>query len=202
MFFILKEHPNQPLLSFANKKMDPMVFRSWVSSSAIQNEIKSGFHIMHFKKINMIFLLNHASNGLIVSFHCKILLVQIWRLGSVFLWQVSCLFNSSDLDLPVKNYDLWFYCLKEAMRNKDYDTNNDEVSRNGIYDYSKRKKVRLAEELSRSVMILTFDSSTEVDNCDVYLVGTTHVSHARVVFGFCLITRNCWKLIELKFWIF
>ncbi|XWS68504.1 hypothetical protein CRYUN_Cryun04dG0096300 [Craigia yunnanensis] len=78
---------------------------------------------------------------------------------------------------------------KEAMRNKDYDNNNDDVSRNGISDSSERRKVELPEELSRRVMVLTCESSAEGGNCDVYLVGTVHVSQACAVSGFCL--KSC-----------
>ena len=34
----------------------------------------------------------------------------------------------------------------------------------------------LPEELSRSVLTLSCESSAEGGNCDVYLVGTAHVS--------------------------
>ncbi|EOX99164.1 TraB family protein isoform 1 [Theobroma cacao] len=66
---------------------------------------------------------------------------------------------------------------EEEMQNEDYDsTNSDAVSRSKRSDSSDRRKVELPEELSRSVMVLTCESSAEGGNCDVYLVGTAHVS--------------------------
>ncbi|XP_010522328.1 PREDICTED: traB domain-containing protein-like [Tarenaya hassleriana] len=41
---------------------------------------------------------------------------------------------------------------------------------------SQAEKVELPEELARSVMVLTCESTAEGGSCDVYLVGTAHVS--------------------------
>ncbi|XVF28236.1 hypothetical protein REPUB_Repub15cG0012100 [Reevesia pubescens] len=66
---------------------------------------------------------------------------------------------------------------EEEMQNEDYNNNNgDDVSRIERSDSSERRKVELPEELSRSVMVLTCESSSEGGNCDVYVVGTAHVS--------------------------
>lgn len=45
-----------------------------------------------------------------------------------------------------------------------------------VSDFSEPTKVELPEELSRSVMVLTCESSADSGTCDVYLVGTAHVS--------------------------
>ncbi|XP_022726132.1 traB domain-containing protein-like [Durio zibethinus] len=66
---------------------------------------------------------------------------------------------------------------EEDMQNEDCDDNSDDdVSRNERSDSSERRKVELPEELSRSVMVLTCESSAEGGICEVYLVGTAHVS--------------------------
>ncbi|OMO60164.1 Pheromone shutdown, TraB [Corchorus capsularis] len=65
------------------------------------------------------------------------------------------------------------------MQNDEYNNNNnsnDVVSMNERSDSTERRQVELPEELSRSVMVLTCESSAEGGNCDVYLVGTAHVS--------------------------
>lgn len=60
----------------------------------------------------------------------------------------------------------------------DEDRGND-VSREGEgeweFEGEQRRRV-LPEELLRSVMMLSCESSAEGGNCDVYLVGTAHVS--------------------------
>ncbi|GMI88438.1 hypothetical protein like AT1G05270 [Hibiscus trionum] len=64
---------------------------------------------------------------------------------------------------------------EEDMQNEGYEGNNDEdVSTNDRSDSLERRE--LPEELLRSVMILSCESSAEGGNCDVYLVGTAHVS--------------------------
>lgn len=45
----------------------------------------------------------------------------------------------------------------------------------------------LPEELSRSVMMLTCDSSANGGICDVYVVGTAHVSSVNLLFLNCCI---------------
>ena len=58
----------------------------------------------------------------------------------------------------------------------DEDRGND-VSREGEGEFEGEQRRRvLPEELSRSVMMLSCESSAEGGNCDVYLVGTAHVS--------------------------
>ena len=52
-------------------------------------------------------------------------------------------------------------------------------------------KVELPEELAKSVVILTCESNGESGSCDVYLIGTAHVSK---VFSFGLVLR----FLELK----
>ncbi|KAM7492334.1 hypothetical protein LguiA_035255 [Lonicera macranthoides] len=47
--------------------------------------------------------------------------------------------------------------------------------REGVFEGEQRRRV-IPEELSRSVMMLSCESSAEGGNCDVYLVGTAHVS--------------------------
>lgn len=48
----------------------------------------------------------------------------------------------------------------------------------------------LPEELARSVMMLTCDSSTDGGICDVYVVGTAHVSAVNLLLFFCYFSRN------------
>lgn len=50
------------------------------------------------------------------------------------------------------------------------------VSANGEGEREEYVRKDLPEELSRSVMMLTCDSSTDGGICDVYVVGTAHVS--------------------------
>ncbi|XVE58250.1 hypothetical protein DITRI_Ditri04bG0155200 [Diplodiscus trichospermus] len=67
-----------------------------------------------------------------------------------------------------------------------YKNNNNggDFWRNEKSDSLERRKVELPEELSKNVMVLTCESSAEGGNCDVYLVGTVHVSQACVGSGF------------------
>lgn len=46
---------------------------------------------------------------------------------------------------------------------------------------SDRRPVTLPEELSRNVLVLTCESAAEGGVCDVYLVGTAHVSEVLVL---------------------
>lgn len=55
------------------------------------------------------------------------------------------------------------------------DDDDDAVSTSAAAEDSDRRKV-LPEELSRSVVVLTCDSTAEGGVCDVHLVGTAHVS--------------------------
>lgn len=65
----------------------------------------------------------------------------------------------------------------EEIRDEDnYDRNDGDVSRSERSDSSERRNVELPEEIARSVMVLSCESSAEGGNCDVYLVGTAHVS--------------------------
>ncbi|KAL4302273.1 hypothetical protein GQ457_10G021750 [Hibiscus cannabinus] len=64
---------------------------------------------------------------------------------------------------------------EEGIQNEGYDGNNGNyVSTNDRSDSLERRE--LPEELLRSVMVLSCESSAEGGNCDVYLVGTAHVS--------------------------
>ncbi|MBA0667506.1 hypothetical protein Goklo_000580 [Gossypium klotzschianum] len=75
----------------------------------------------------------------------------------------------------------------EEIRDEyNYDRNDGDVSRNERSDSSERRNVELPVEIARSVMVLSCESSAEGGNCDVYLVGTAHVSLARARHGFCL----------------
>ncbi|KAL0722162.1 hypothetical protein Bca4012_036761 [Brassica carinata] len=47
---------------------------------------------------------------------------------------------------------------------------------NGADGVVERTKVELPEEYAKSVMVLTCDSKAEGGSCDVYLIGTAHVS--------------------------
>ncbi|RVW68448.1 hypothetical protein CK203_058378 [Vitis vinifera] len=64
------------------------------------------------------------------------------------------------------------------------DRQHDVASLNAEAEGSDRNRV-LPEELSRSVVILSCESSAEGGTCDVYLVGTAHVSQVTLFFG-CL----------------
>lgn len=56
------------------------------------------------------------------------------------------------------------------------DETSDRDETNGAIPVPEETKKVLPEELSRSVVILTCDSTAEGGTCDVYLVGTAHVS--------------------------
>lgn len=64
------------------------------------------------------------------------------------------------------------------------DRQHDVASLNAEAEGSDRNRV-LPEELSRSVVMLSCESSAEGGTCDVYLVGTAHVSQVTLFFG-CL----------------
>lgn len=49
---------------------------------------------------------------------------------------------------------------------------------------SDQQKVTLPEELSRNVIVLSCESSAEGGVCDVYLVGTAHVSEVIFFYWF------------------
>ncbi|GLT25921.1 hypothetical protein SLA2020_010190 [Shorea laevis] len=53
---------------------------------------------------------------------------------------------------------------------------SDDVETGEVSDFSERRKLELPEELSRSAMVLSCQSTAEGGTCDVYLVGTAHVS--------------------------
>lgn len=57
---------------------------------------------------------------------------------------------------------------------------HDVASLNAESEGSDRNRV-LPEELSRSVVMLSCESSAEGGTCDVYLVGTAHVSQASLL---------------------
>ncbi|XP_023883771.1 uncharacterized protein LOC111996073 isoform X1 [Quercus suber] len=65
--------------------------------------------------------------------------------------------------------------LRENDDDDDDDDEDDVVSTSHDADSSEQRKV-LPEELSRSVLALTCESTAEGGVCDVYLVGTAHVS--------------------------
>lgn len=56
------------------------------------------------------------------------------------------------------------------------DETSDRGETNGAVPVPEETKKVLPEELSRSVVLLTCDSTAEGGTCDVYLVGTAHVS--------------------------
>ncbi|XP_062152273.1 uncharacterized protein LOC133860710 [Alnus glutinosa] len=62
--------------------------------------------------------------------------------------------------------------VEEPPRDEEYD---EDVSTSNEAESSESRKV-LPEELSRSVMVLTCESAADGGVCDVYLVGTAHVS--------------------------
>ncbi|MBA0873296.1 hypothetical protein Goshw_000495 [Gossypium schwendimanii] len=87
----------------------------------------------------------------------------------------------------------------EEIRDEDnYDRNDGDVSRNERSDSSERRNVELPLEIARSVMVLSCESSAEGGNCDVYLVGTAHVSLARARHGFCLEEIDILLLVLLQ----
>lgn len=47
--------------------------------------------------------------------------------------------------------------------------------------FVERTKLELPEELAKSVMVLTCESTEEGGSCDVYLVGTAHVSQVYII---------------------
>ncbi|KAL0001736.1 hypothetical protein SO802_015517 [Lithocarpus litseifolius] len=67
--------------------------------------------------------------------------------------------------------------VEEPLRENDDDDDDEDdvVSTSDDADISEQRKV-LPEELSRSVMALTCESTAEGGVCNVYLVGTAHVS--------------------------
>ncbi|KAL4348092.1 hypothetical protein GQ457_17G023590 [Hibiscus cannabinus] len=58
------------------------------------------------------------------------------------------------------------------------EASSDDVSRSKGFDSSEGRNAELPEELSKNVVHLSCESSAEGDKCDVYLVGTSHVSKA------------------------
>ncbi|XP_039029525.1 traB domain-containing protein-like [Hibiscus syriacus] len=64
---------------------------------------------------------------------------------------------------------------EEEIQNEGFEGNNDDdvstIDRSGSLE-----RRELPEDLLRSVIILSCESSSEGGNCDVYLVGTAHVS--------------------------
>ncbi|KAL4346481.1 hypothetical protein GQ457_17G023580 [Hibiscus cannabinus] len=58
------------------------------------------------------------------------------------------------------------------------EASSDDVSRSKGFDSSEGRNAELPEELSKNVVHLSCESSAEGDKCDVYLVGTLHISKA------------------------
>lgn len=56
----------------------------------------------------------------------------------------------------------------------------------------------LPEELSRSVMKLTCESSTDAGICDVYVVGTAHVSAVNSLLFFNRFIRNNARIEKIE----
>ena len=82
--------------------------------------------------------------------------------------------------------------VEEPLRENDDDDDfdeDDDVSTSHDVDNSEQRKV-LPEELSRSVMALTCESTAEGGVCDVYLVGTAHVSQVIRWIGSCLASEK------------
>ena len=79
--------------------------------------------------------------------------------------------------------------LRENDDDDDDDDEDDVVSTSHDADNSEQRKV-LPEELSRSVMALTCESTAEGGVCDVYLVGTAHVSQVIRWIGSCLVSEK------------
>ncbi|XP_019448952.1 PREDICTED: traB domain-containing protein-like isoform X1 [Lupinus angustifolius] len=73
--------------------------------------------------------------------------------------------------------DLKMENLSDSLVRIDNDSSNDEPSESASEnEASDRLPVTLPEELSRNVLVLSCESSAEGGVCDVYLVGTAHVS--------------------------
>lgn len=74
--------------------------------------------------------------------------------------------------------------LSESIVNVEVPRDDDDydgvVSTSAAAEDSDLRKV-LPEELSRSVVVLTCDSTAEGGVCDVHLVGTAHVSVVMIV---------------------
>lgn len=71
----------------------------------------------------------------------------------------------------------------------------------GAVDYgecsSETTKVELPEEFAKSVVILTCESTGSGGSCDVYLIGTAHVSKVlEIKIGFLTESRKSSKLIK------
>ncbi|KAK8981736.1 hypothetical protein V6N11_028141 [Hibiscus sabdariffa] len=58
------------------------------------------------------------------------------------------------------------------------EASSDDVSRSKGFDSSEGRNAELPEELSKNVVHLSCESSAEGGKCDVYLVGTSHISKA------------------------
>ncbi|KAL4348449.1 hypothetical protein GQ457_17G023550 [Hibiscus cannabinus] len=84
------------------------------------------------------------------------------------------------------------------------DHNNiDDVSRSKGSDSSERRNAELPEELSKNVVHLSCESSTEGGICDVYLLGVCHVSKVPSVVEMIEMWRNKHELFYiLNFWVF
>lgn len=74
------------------------------------------------------------------------------------------------------------------------DESSDRDETNGAVPVPEETKKVLPEELSRSVVILTCDSTAEGGTCDVYLVGTAHVSKVidfvRIIIGLIVLINS------------
>jgi hypothetical protein len=79
--------------------------------------------------------------------------------------------------------------VEEPPRDEEYD---EDVSTSNEAESSESRKV-LPEELSRSVMVLTCESAADGGVCDVYLVGTAHVSQ--------VMNRLCFVLDLVSVWL-
>ncbi|KAK8599328.1 hypothetical protein V6N13_077256 [Hibiscus sabdariffa] len=88
----------------------------------------------------------------------------------------------ADLDPPsVENFIPVENPKPNVVEASNYDNNSDDVSRSKGSDSSERRNADLPEELSKNVVYLSSKSSAECGKCDVYLVGTSHVSKARIM---------------------
>lgn len=84
-------------------------------------------------------------------------------------------------------HDLKMESLSDSMVRIDHSSDAVDAASSAPEEASvdvDRTPVALPEELSRNVIMLSCESSAEGGVCDVYLVGTAHVSEVILCFGF------------------
>lgn len=91
----------------------------------------------------------------------------------------------SDSIVNVEKEELLDEAAEEEFKDSDSVVSGGGADDGGGECSSETIKVELPEELAKSVVILTCESTAEGGSCDVYLVGTAHVSKVSSFELFC-----------------